>query len=215
MVLAGSNFWFKVQSKIKSYERIKTDKERQIERFRLECIGPIFTCICCMRDLFRRSTAELKADVEHVILTKNQMNKYLNFDESLKNNDEYEGLCKKDRKTKVNKKVREGYSLCKTCISYLKNKKMPPMCFENSLQPFVIPECLQNLSDIEKQLIVKNLIFIKIRHLPKTRMQAINDRVINIPIKGAYDGLFQIITSVSPRPPPSRLIRIKVKLTFY
>ena len=39
-----------------------------------------------------------------------------------------------------------------------------------------IPESLKNLTDLEKQLIVKNLIFLKIRQLPKTRMAAVNDR---------------------------------------
>ena len=150
-----------------------------------------------MRDLFRRSTVEIKAEVEHVILTKNQMHRYLNFDESLKNKDEYQGLSRKDRQTLINKKVREGYSLCRTCLGYLKNMKMPPMCSYNTLQPSTIPECLQNLSDLEKQLIVKNLTFIKVRHLPKTRMQAMNDRVINVPIKGMCNKLHHIIYSNS------------------
>ena len=170
------------EGKKESYEKDKKDFEKQIKRFRLECIGPIFTCICCMRDLFRRSTDELKADIEHIIIHKNQMSGYLNFDESLKVHDEYEKLSKDDGKTKINKKVREGYSLCKTCVSYLKKSQVPPMCSKNSLEPAVIPDCLQNLSDVEKQLIVKNLIFIKVRALPKTRMAAMNDRVINVPI---------------------------------
>ena len=135
-----------------------------------------------MRDLFRRSTDELKADIEHIIIHKNQMSRYLNFDESLKVHDEYEKRSKDDGKSKINKKVREGYSLCKTCVSYLKKSQVPPMCSKNSLEPAVIPDCLQYLSDVEKQLIVKNLIFIKVRALPKTRMAAMNDRVINVPI---------------------------------
>ena len=61
-----------------------------------------------------------------------------------------------------------------------------------SLQPLMIPECLQKFSDLEKQLIVKNLIFIKVCQLPKTRMQAINDRVINVPVKDMYNKLLQI-----------------------
>ena len=41
-----------------------------------------------MRDLFRQYTDELKADIKHVILNKNNMSKYLNQDESLKLRDE-------------------------------------------------------------------------------------------------------------------------------
>ena len=56
------------------------------------------------------------------------------------------------------------------------------------LHPVIISEipligCDLRLTDIEKQLIVKSLIFIKIRELPKTRMRAMNDRVINVPIE--------------------------------
>ena len=66
------------------------------------------------------------------------------------------------------------------------------MCSKNSLEPSVIPDTLKHLTDIEKQLIVKNLVFIKVRQLPKTRMAAMNDRVINIPIKGICNRLPQI-----------------------
>ena len=78
--------------------------------------------------------------------------------------------------SKISKKIQEGYSLCKTCVNYLKRSLMPPMCFKNSLEPSFVPDCLKDLSNLEKQLIVKNLIFIKIRQLPKTRMDAMNDR---------------------------------------
>ena len=65
---------------------------------------------------------------------------------------------------------------CKTCVGYLKKSQMPPMCFKNSLEPAEVPEVLKDLTNLEKQLIVKNLVFIKIRQLPKTRMAAMNDR---------------------------------------
>ena len=44
------------------------------------------------------------------------------------------------------------------------------------------PYCLK-LNNLEKQLIVKSLLFMKVRQLPKTRMEAVNDRIINIPIE--------------------------------
>ena len=59
---------------------------------------------------------------------------------------------------------------------------MPPLCCKNSLCYGPIPDCLR-LHNIEKQLIVKSLIFIKVRKLPVTRMDAMNDRVINVAIE--------------------------------
>ena len=58
---------------------------------------------------------------------------------------------------------------------------MPLICFRNGLEFSQIPECLQ-LTDLESQLIALDLVFIKIRQLPKTQMDIMNDRVINVPI---------------------------------
>ena len=155
----------------------RINEKDQIKKFRSECHGPIFTCICCMRDLFQRSVVELKGELEKKILTENQMHNFLTFDETLKIKDEYQYEVETEDDTiKTYKRLQEGYSLCKTCIVYLKRKIMPPMCSKNSLEPATIPDCLKNLTNLEKQLIVKNLIFIKIRQLPKTRMDAMNDR---------------------------------------
>ena len=53
------------------YDMSKEDPDKQIERFRFESHGPIFTCICCMRDLFQRGVVELKGDIEKTILKEN------------------------------------------------------------------------------------------------------------------------------------------------
>ena len=109
------------------------------------------------------------------ILDEREMHWCFNFDESLKVKDEIQYKVGKNEKIKI-KKFQEYWVLCRTCIGYLKNGQMPPMFFKNSLMPPFIPDCLRDLSNLEKQLIVKNLIFIKIRQLPKTRMAAMNDR---------------------------------------
>ena len=44
------------------------------------------------------------------------------------------------------------------------------------------PDCLE-LTNLEKHLIAKSLVFIKVRQLPKTRMDAMNNRVINVAIE--------------------------------
>ena len=135
-----------MKQKDKRGER-RIDLNDQILRFRSECLGPIFTCICCMRDLFQRSVVELKGDIEKKILNENQMHRYLNFDVSLKIKEEIKYRVKVRGKKEIikTKKLQEGYSLCRTCIGYLNKSKMPPMCFQNSLQPAEIPDCLKNL----------------------------------------------------------------------
>ena len=186
------------------YEKNKDDKTKQIERFRHECHGPIFTCICCMRDLFQRSVVGLKGEIKKKILQENQMHEYLNFDDSLIIKDEIE--CKLASGDKTLKKLQEGYSLCRTCISYLKKSQMPPMCRKNSLEPAVVPDCLSKMYSLEKELMSKNLIFMKIRQLPKTRMMALNDRVINIPLTD--DNIAKTVTSLPRNDDNSRMINI-------
>ena len=58
---------------------------------------------------------------------------------------------------------------------------MPLMCFKNGLEFSPIPECLK-LHDLESQMLALDLVFIKVRQLPKTNMPIMNDRVINVPI---------------------------------
>ena len=59
---------------------------------------------------------------------------------------------------------------------------MPPMCHKNKLEIPQIPQCLKDLTILEKQLIVKFLVFIKIRYLPKTQVKVMNDRIISVRI---------------------------------
>ena len=87
---------------------------------------------------------------------------------------------------------------------------MPPMCKKNSLEPPTeLPDCLKNLTNLEKQLIVKNLIFIKVRQLPKTRMSALNDRVINVPVED--DNIAKTVASLPRTENSSGMINIGLK----
>ena len=149
-------------------ESINTDSTLRLRKFRRECrYGPIFTCVCCMRDLFRKTVKKVT-------------NKYLNFLLETMAVADYlqtEGNIK----LKEDLKVFGDHYLCSGCCRYLQKGEMPPICAKNGLEYEKIPDCLQ-LVNLERQIICKNLIFLKVRQLPKTRMPIINDRVINVPI---------------------------------
>ena len=74
-----------------------------------------------------------------------------------------------------------GHYKSHNCKFYFTKKTMSNLCYINGLEVVNTPESL-NLTGLEKQLIVKCLLFLKVRQLPKTRMDVINDRVINVPI---------------------------------
>ena len=71
-----------------------------------------------------------------------------------------------------------------------------------------IPDALA-LTNIEKQLIVKSLIFIKIRALPKTRMLAMNDRVVNVPIED--NDIIKHVTSLPRTDKNSGMVTVQMK----
>ena len=90
--------------------------------------------------------------------------------------------------------------LCRTCLnSFIKGKK-PKLNVSNGLQVDVVPENLKNLSEVEQVLISKDILFIKIWQLPKSRWSAVSDKIVNVPIADN-----DIITNVSslPRTPKS------------
>ena len=105
-------------------------------------------------------------------------------------------------------KVLGKFFLCHSCRLYLEKGDMPPICAKNGLEYGEIPECLK-LSDIEKQLIVKNLMFIKIRELRPTRMAAMNDRIVSCPIED--DDIIKEVKSLPRSQKNCGMVTVKLK----
>jgi hypothetical protein len=77
--------------------------------------------------------------------------------------------------------VKSNYWICHTCLSYLKNNKIPKQSSMNSLNVYDRPEFL-NLKEVENVLIAPRINFIKLIKLPVSRMLGIKDKIINVPI---------------------------------
>ena len=126
-------------------------------------LGPNFTCICCIRDLFKRTVMEVTQTLlDHLTaIGKRHLIK--------------EGQYEYENKSYI----------CQTCYRYLMKCKMPPQCFHNNLDVSPLPDCFKNLYPVEKQMLQKKLIFLKVRYLKKTRMPSFVDRVVNVPLDSA------------------------------
>ena len=83
-----------------SREKKKGNLRKQFILYQNECFGPIYTCICCIRDLFRRSVEELKGDLKRKILDEKNMHSMLTFDESLIIKDEYQESSEQKKDSK-------------------------------------------------------------------------------------------------------------------
>ena len=129
--------------------------------------GPIYICLCCDRAMF-------KAGVE--ILDKAAVVKLF---QKCPANIIHQATSFKIRKPSklsrnLNKKI-----LCKNCFTSLKNKKCPRMSASNGLNLDPIPEELK-LTDLEMQLIAKNLLFIKIFKMKKSGMLSSMSTITNM-----------------------------------
>ena len=87
---------------------------------------------------------------------------------------------------------------------------MPNMSALNGLIIEPIPEEF-NLSDFEMQLIAKDLLFMKIFKLPKSRMPATKDKIINVPLTNSD---IQRTANLLPRSlDESSLVNVQLKRT--
>ena len=125
----------------------------------------IFICSCCLRRLFF-SNVEVITD-----RLKNTINE--------KKPGHFRTCVERDIVTPIN--GRNDCYICKTCISHMKAKKLPPMAAKNNLELDSQDESLQ-LTELEGSLIAKNIIFQKIFQLPKSRWTALTDKIVDVPI---------------------------------
>ena len=165
--------------------------------------GPVYGCICCHRTLYKNSVIEIE-DIE----------KFRdNLNEAFNELFEY-AICSQTNggKPDIEKipSTRGRFYLCTTCKNKLVYGKRPEQSHQNHLEIFDTkdhPELL--LTELETSLISKALVFMKIFKKPKSRMAAIKDRCVCVPIddQTVIDTLNQL-----PRTPSEAcIIPIKLK----
>ena len=156
-------------------EEVSTDAKPikyYIDLYNMECKDtPIFPCVCCHHLRFLKGVHILK-EVQDKISPE---------------------LSKKSIKYDDSFNVRGNFYICRSCHDNLTNPdnpKRPKISAMNGLEIEEIPQELQ-LEDVKNQLIAKTLLFMKSKKLPKSRMGAMVDRVVNVPLTDE-----QIIKSV-------------------
>lgn len=143
----------------KAREKLK-DSDANLEKFKKAMeFGPEFVCVCCHRCLFEGQVnvfnKKLQAKINPKILHSSCI-----FQK------EFKDPQKKD-----------NFYVCKNCLTLMKNKnKMPPSSVKNGLYVDEIPEALANLNLVERNMIARNIVFMKITKTPKTRMDKMIDR---------------------------------------
>ena len=126
--------------------------------------GPNFVCFSCNRNLFKCSVKILETKDIAKLLKK--MNDNLVQDTGLDNCHEKSTLI-----------------LCHSCNNNFNSNKFPSININNGLKLDNVPQELSSLADLEQQLIAQVLLFMKIKKLPTTRMGAVVDQVISVPLE--------------------------------
>ena len=103
--------------------------------------------------------------------------------------------------------VKSSY-LCHACKNHLQSGKLPPMSAMNGLKVHH-HEPGQELTELEGNLIAKNIVFMKIFQLPKSRWTALKDKIINVPVNDS--DIINTITSLPRTPNEAGLIEVDLK----
>ena len=94
--------------------------------------------------------------------------------------------------------------LCTTCDQTLRLKKrMPAQCANNKLQVDKLPDADQeklfkDLNELEKTLIARNIVFLKIFEMPKSRWPKVIDKCVNVLLN--CDDLLKTLNTLCPLP---------------
>ena len=158
----------------------------------------IFICICCHQRMFESNVQVFNTILQEEIRRKAQ------------------DIIKKSIAVPWILTIKNGKSecfICKTCVKYLKQNKMPPMSSLNGLTLTETDEEIKKqkleLTELEGALISKNILFQKIFQLPKSRWTALKDRVINVPIK--EDSILNTLEQLPRTPQDAGLIGVALK----
>ena len=145
---------------------VKTEEGRRKAFLHAVKFGPIFGCVSCHRLCFDNSVIRLKESFPSDI-AKVHPEIFEMAIESYKNVEPVDG----------------SYYLCLTCKKYIFKGKVPPMSHKNNLEVFDTSDFSELLlSELEQNLIARNILFMKIHQLPKSRMSCVKDRLVNVPI---------------------------------
>ena len=156
--------------------------------FRQDVIdGPNYACQSCERILFKPGVK---------FITKKELDELL------------DKLPPKIQDALESIRAEEDVYLCHTCLKNIKSQKIPSICIANALSLEEIPEELK-LTDLEQQLIAKVLIFMKVKKLPTTRMKAVIDKVISVPIEN--QDVEKTVRSLPRKPDDAQIVAVELK----
>ena len=167
-------------------KRDETPADLRLKKFKLDIIdGPNFTCQSCDKELFKPQVQFLsQEDLSPKHKLKPSFLKEVGLQRVI------------------------DVILCHNCFFYIKNSRIPFINVNNGLELEAVPTELK-LNDLEQQLIARSLLFIKTLLLPKSRMKASHDDVINVPIE--CEDISENILKLPRNPNDAKIVPVQLK----
>ena len=167
--------------------------------------GPIFICSTCEQTLFKKAVVQVDEGLLQNIEIAFAKKKKESFDQVIGSKLLAENLVEVCIQGQPDM---SSHYICRTCKKYLVKGEMPPMSVENGLKTISVPDDLK-LSELENNLIAKVIPFQKVFKLPTSRMAAVKDKIVNIPIHERH--IITTFQSLPKTPMEGGLIEVKLK----
>ena len=179
------------QSESRSKKRKRVTCQGRVLAFKRDIIdGPNFVCFSCNRCLFKSSVRILKENDISKLIAKVGADLFIEAGlEACINNTEL--------------------IVCYGCFNSLSKNKFPSLNVNNGLKVEQVPDDLSCISDLEQQLIARSLIFMKMKKLPTSRMGAVVDQVISVPIE--QTDVVKNVSKLPRHPSDAQIVAVKLK----
>ena len=187
------------KSRAKATEKQKGEAGRARKFRRSIMLGDIFVCSSCERELFEQNVTKIDGLEEKV--EKKKPGLFWKCIPRLK--PEAELTLVVDGKKTVH------HYICHACKGHMQKGKMPPMCAENGLRKTAIVDEDMKLTELERNMIARRILFQKVMLMPKTRWTGVHDKVINIPV--APESVTNTLTMLPKTPEEAGLIEVTFK----
>ena len=169
--------------------RNETENQRLKVFLQATMHNAVFICTCCHIRSFQSNVLQFTNSLKEKISSKypNILKMCLNIKCPILSNFQTQHPQEKwpDYYRDDEKSMRKEF-ICKTCLKYLGNNKMPPSCVKNGLEIHESYEELKAddliLTDLEGALIARSILFMKIFQLPTSRWTGMIDKAVNVPI---------------------------------
>ena len=184
----------------KQAQRLVDCEEKRILKFKQNTLeNATFVCQSCKRNLFKCNMTKLSKEI------------FLDI------NKKDDGLCAKVFENhnkiwlnvwhKIGKHDKDqAFYICASCKQHLMKGNMPPMCAKNNLK---IPESPNwNLTELEANIVARNIIFMKIFQKRNTRWSELKEKVINVPLD--EEDILNTVTNLPRTPHEAGLIEVEL-----